>query len=107
MVNFSFNFKVLPSRELYSQFLKNFDLSNLSTLESNVRRFTLFLATNSSSDKIAPINLFFFFVRSSACCKINFVCSAVFRRSLTERYYISKVSDNVLERRRLRKFGFS
>ena len=124
MVKFFFNFKVLTSREScffncfwsifsrsFSQLLSNFDLFNSSILESNATRSALFLASSSSSKIFcfSSSNGYsnksnFLFVRSSACCTINFACSAVFLLSLTERY---EVSDDALERGRLGKFGFS
>ena len=127
MVNFSFNFQVLPSRELcfskcfcsiftrsFSQLLSNFDLFNSSILISNARRSALFLASNSSSeifcfsssnDRSNKSN--FLFVRFSACCAIIFACSVAFLPSLIERYDVSEVSEDALKRRRLRKFGLS
>ena len=123
MVKFSFNFKVLTSRKscfskcfcsIFSFFVAiafNFYLFNSLILESNARRSALFLASSSSSkifcfsisnDRSNKSN--FLFVRSSACCTINFACSAVFLRSSTEIY---EVSDDALEGGRLGKFGFS
>ena len=122
MVNFSFNFKVLTSRAFskcfcsifcssFSQLISNLDLFNSSILKSKAARSTLFLDSSSSSkifcfsssnDRSNKSN--FLFVRSSAYCTINFACSAVFLRSLTERY---EVSDDALERRRPGKFGVS
>ena len=79
MVNFFFDFKVLPSRELcfskcfcsiffrsFSQLLSNFDLFNSSILTSNVTRSALFLTLDSSSkifafqvQRVVLINLIF------------------------------------------------
>ena len=77
MVNFSFNFQVLPSRAFYkcfgpmfsssfSQLLSNFDLFNSSILGSKATRSALFLASSSSS-KISSSNN-----RSN---KSNFLCA--------------------------------
>ena len=116
-----FNFKVLTSRVFSkffcsifsgcsSQLLSNFDLFNSSSFESKVTRSALFLASSSLSkmfcfsspnDRSNQSN--FLFVRSSACCRVNFACSTVFLRSWTQRY---EVSDDALQER-LGKFGFS
>ena len=55
-----------------------------------------------SSDRSTKSN--FPFVHSSAWCTINFACSVVFLRSLTERYDVYEVSDDALKRGRLGKF---
>ena len=126
MLNYSFNFKMLPSRELcfskcfysifsrsFLQLISNFDVFNASVLASNLTRSALFLPLNSSSkivcfsssdDRSNKSN--FLFVRFSACCTINFACSTLFLHSLIERYDVSKVSEDALEWRKLGKFGF-
>ena len=113
MVKFSFNFKVLTSRESYffqcfcsifshsfSQLLSNFDLFNSSILKFNATRSALFLASSSLSKIVcfsSSNNHFnksnFLFLHSSACYTINFACSAVFLCSLTERYEVSETRE--------------
>ena len=121
MANFSFNVIVLTSRAFskcfcsifyssFSQLLSNFDLCNPSILESKATSSALFLVSSPSSKMFCSSSSNghsnksnFLFVRSWASCAINFTCSAVFLRSLTEIY---EVSDNALEKGRLGKFFF-
>ena len=117
MVNFSFNFQVLPSRAFYSALVQCFPVLFRNCFQILIYLIHQFwdlkrqglhyfwpqaLRLKFQVQIIALINLIFF-VRSSVCCTINFACFAVFLSSLTERY---EVSDDALERGKLGRFGF-
>ena len=113
MVNFSFNFKVLCSRELcfckcfFSIFLGPlrycfqilicliYQFYNLTRQDLHcfwLQILHLIKRSNNRSNKSSLL-----FVRSLACCTITFACYTVFLCLLTERYYVSEVSDGALK----------